>query len=190
MWVNQFGSNSWNRISKLMPGKSEIKCHTRWLELNNVSNCVTGTWTKEEDRILVKLVTENGPRNWTKVSKSLPGRIGKQCRERWHNHLDPNISKKKWTLEEDMNIVRLHLVHGNRWCDIAKEVNGRTDNAIKNRFNSNLSKRLHEDPFAGILDNFSLAPLTPSEPLQAGEEQPKPEEIKLTNHLEVSGLLG
>ena len=124
------------------------------------------------------------------MSKSLPGRIGKQCRERWHNHLDPNISKKKWTLEEDMNIVRLHLVHGNRWCDIAKEVNGRTDNAIKNRFNSNLSKRLHEDPFAGILDNFSLAPQTPSEPLQAGEEQPKPEEIKLTNHLEVSGLLG
>ena len=161
MWVNQFGNNSWNRISKLMPGKSEIKCHIRWLELNNVNNCVTGTWTKEEDRILMELVSEHGPRNWTKVSKSLPGRIGKQCRERWHNHLDPNINKTKWTIDEDMNIVRLHLIHGNRWCDIAKEVTGRTDNAIKNRFNSNLSKRLHEEPFASVLDQYSLSLVSP-----------------------------
>lgn len=50
-----------------------------------------------------------------------------------------------------MLIVKLHLVHGNRWCDIAKQVDGRTDNAIKNRFNSNLSKRLNEPAFAKLL---------------------------------------
>ena len=187
MWVNQFGSNSWNRISKLMPGKSEIKCHIRWLELNNVNNCVTGTWTKEEDRILMKLVGEHGPRNWTKVSKSLPGRIGKQCRERWHNHLDPNINKNKWTIDEDINIVQLHLVHGNRWCDIAKEVNGRTDNAIKNRFNSNLSKRLHEEPFASILDKYAASGAITT---QTGEEIKAAEENKAKDLQEVSGLLG
>jgi len=65
--------------------------------------------------------------------------------------LDPNIVKRKWTVKEDLLIVKLHLVHGNRWCDIAKQVPGRTDNAIKNRFNSNLSKRLNEPEFAQIL---------------------------------------
>ena len=85
------------------------------------------------------------------MAKSLPGRIGKQCRERWHNHLDPKVSKRKWTVEEDSLIVKLHLVHGNRWCDIAKKVTGRTDNAIKNRFNSNLRKRLNEPVFAKFL---------------------------------------
>ena len=49
-----------------------------------------------------------------------------------------------------MLIVKLHLVHGNRWCDIAKQVDGRTDNAIKNRFNSNLSKRLKEPQFVNL----------------------------------------
>ena len=54
-------------------------------------------------------------------------------------------------MEEDKLIVKLHLVLGNRWCDIAKQVDGRTDNAIKNRFNSNLSKRLNEPMFVHIL---------------------------------------
>ena len=151
-YVDKFGQNSWNRISKLLPGKSEIKCHTRWLELNNCSHFAKGTWTKEEDQILTKIVTTTGARNWTHVAKSLPGRIGKQCHERWHNHLDPAISKRKWTMEEDLLIVKLHLVHGNRWCDIAKKVDGRTDNAIKNRYNSNLRKRLGEFEFMKLLN--------------------------------------
>ena len=135
----------------MLTGKSEIKCHTRWLELNNCLHFAKGTWTKEEDQILTQIVTTSGAKNWTEVAKSLPGRIGKQCRERWHNHLDPKISKRKWTVDEDSLIVKLHLVHGNRWCDIAKKVTGRTDNAIKNRFNSNLRKRLNEPVFAKFL---------------------------------------
>mmetsp|Transcript_9897 Transcript_9897/g.11721 ORF Transcript_9897/g.11721 Transcript_9897/m.11721 type:complete len:110 (-) Transcript_9897:1460-1789(-) len=55
-FVEKFGQNSWNRISKLLPGKSEIKCHTRWLELNNCSHFAKGTWTKEEDEILTRIV--------------------------------------------------------------------------------------------------------------------------------------
>ena len=98
------------------------------------------------------LIAEIGPQQWEQIAQKMPGRTGKQCRERWHNHLDPNICKTKWTLEEDLKIVKLHLIHGNRWCDIAKEVCGRTDNAIKNRYNSNLSKRLHEEPFSTLLD--------------------------------------
>ena len=85
MWVNQFGHNSWNRIMKLLPGKSEIKCHTRWLELNNADKYFIGPWMPEEDEALFKLVQKYGTRNWSKVSMYLPGRIRKQCRERWFN---------------------------------------------------------------------------------------------------------
>ena len=65
--------------------------------------------------------------------------------------MDPAVSKRKWTAEEDMAIVKLQLKLGNKWCEIAKGVKGRTDNAVKNRFNSNLSRRLNEPKFAKIL---------------------------------------
>ena len=101
----------------------------------------------------------------------MPGRIGKQCRERWHNHLDPNISKRKWTMEEDLLIVKLHLVHGNRWCDIAKQVDGRTDNAIKNRYNSNLRKRLNELEFMKLLKQAEELKGQDANNMHAGEER-------------------
>jgi myb-related protein len=57
---------------------------------------------------VLKLVKSNGPKNWSFVAKHLPGRIGKQCRERWHNHLNPEIVKEKWTDEEDRTIIDAH----------------------------------------------------------------------------------
>ena len=155
-YVEAFGEASWNRISRLITGKSEIKCHQRWLELQNLSMLARTTWTKDEDQILIKIVTEEGACNWTKVASFLPGRIGKQCRERWHNHLDPNVIKRKWTLEEDKAIVLQNLIHGNKWCEVAKAVPGRTDNAVKNRYNSNLLKRLHEAEFVEIIEKFKI----------------------------------
>ena len=125
--MKAFGVTAWNRISKLV-GKSEIKCHKRWLELSNLSHMATASWSLDEDLTLARLVTENGARNWTKISLSFPGRIGKQCRERWHHHLDPNVVKKKWTLAEDRLILKLYLRFNTRWSEIARHVSGRTDN--------------------------------------------------------------
>ena len=73
MWVNQLGPNSWNRIMRLMPGKSEIKCHTRWLELSNAHEFI-GPWTPEEDKTLAKLVEKFGASKWSKIAKHFPGR--------------------------------------------------------------------------------------------------------------------
>ena len=142
-----------------MRAKSEIQCFYRWLELKDNCNISKGPWTVEEDEMLRKLVEGQGARNWSSVAEKLPGRIGKQCRERWHNHLDPSIKKEKWTMEEDKMILRLHFEMGNRWCEMAKHLPGRTDNAIKNRFNSKLKKQISSIKTA-LFDDQSNKPFT------------------------------
>ena len=138
-------------------GKSEIKCHRRWLELSGDTSALMAitAWTRQEDQTLARLVQENGPKEWAFIASHLPGRIGKQCRERWHHHLDPAVIKKKWSMDEDKLIIQLYLRFSSRWSEIAKHVEGRTDNQIKNRFNSNLKRRLNDEPFAEMIKKYN-----------------------------------
>ena len=73
----------------------------------------------------------------------MPIKSGKQCREKWHNHLNPQISNKDWKVSEDWLLFLLHKVYGNSWTLMAKFLERRSDNAIKNRWNSKMKKYLH-----------------------------------------------
>ena len=104
-------------------------------------------WTLREDESMKTLVEENGTKQWTLIAERLNAyfpnavRTGKQCRERWHNHLNPGINKEGWTIEEEILLFTSHSKIGNKWAEISNFLPGRTDNSIKNHFYSTLRKQ-------------------------------------------------
>lgn len=92
------------------------------------------SWLAVEDIQLKELIDQHGPRNWTLIAQLMKTKTGKQCRERWHNHLDPHINKAEWSTSEDRLIIDLQNLFGNHWAKITKMLPGRTDNSVKNRF--------------------------------------------------------
>ncbi|KAI3793235.1 hypothetical protein L1987_35851 [Smallanthus sonchifolius] len=102
---------------------------------------IKGSWSPREDATLVKMVEQHGPRNWSVISSRIPGRSGKSCRLRWCNQLSPDVEHRPFSREEDDVIVRAHAIHGNKWSTISGLLPGRTDNAIKNYWNSTLRRR-------------------------------------------------
>jgi len=134
-------SISWSAICKHFPKKTAPQLAGRWDKVLN-PGLVKGSWSRDEDATVIAFVQAHGDRDWSRLAATLSGRTGKQCRERFRNHLDPAVSKASWSDAEDQLLTELHERLGNAWTKMALHFPGRTDNCIKNRWNSTVKRRL------------------------------------------------
>lgn len=128
--------------------RSPIKCMKKIREISVTGSLAPGAWSLSEDDYLKHLLSLK-LKKWGTIADNLNKEIhnnlkirsGKQCKERWINHLDPNMKKNKWSPSEDLEALKLYKVLGNKWCEISRVMGNRTDSSIKNRVKSLMNKQ-------------------------------------------------
>ncbi|KAG3101574.1 hypothetical protein PC122_g2602 [Phytophthora cactorum] len=165
--VENHREKNWKAIAAQVPGRNHTQCLQRWTKVL-APGLVKGHWSPHEDELLRRLVATE-QKNWGDVASKIPGRTSKQCRERWHNHLDPQIVRGAYTPEEDRLILEAQARLGNRWSVIAAMLPGRTEDAVKIRWKSHCRvwrarKYLRKNPNSDV-DMLSEPAQTPRTPL-------------------------
>jgi hypothetical protein len=141
--VAKHGGQNWKAIARMVEGRDHVQCLQRWKKVLQ-PGLVKGMWSKDEDDLLIKLMSTSQPKNWAEVAVLVPGRTAKQCRERWSLNLDPAINRGPWTKDEDDLLIKLHDKLGNKWAQIKGHLTSRTENAVKTRFKSVERARLKD----------------------------------------------
>jgi myb proto-oncogene protein len=162
-----FHDRDWAAIANHFPGRDRHQIATRWTKCLD-PELTKGSFTKEEDAAIVKWASDHGGKEWSGLRSILPNRTTKQCRERWRNRLDPRVVKSQWTPQEDQIISELHSQWGNNWSRIAMLLPGRTDDAVKNRWNGSIVKK-------AVRDCFSITPSSAARMIAQVRPQEEPE---------------
>jgi hypothetical protein len=142
----------WSPIAKeLNRGRSAKECHERWIRYLK-PGVRKGQWTDHEDAIVIEAVTTSSDQpftRWSDLANRLPGRVGKQIRDRWVNHLNPNINHLPFSKDDDLLLWEAHLKLGKRWVEIATKYfkSSRSENHIKNRWYSASFKKFISNEF-------------------------------------------
>ncbi|PRT55477.1 Myb-like DNA-binding protein myb-1 [Wickerhamiella sorbophila] len=129
----------WNRPDA--PAPAELAATAEDEEEEEPPKLKRGPWSAEEDQRLLELVQQNRSLRWVKIAKLLGTRTSKQCRERYHQNLKPSLNHRPITEEEGKEITRLVGIYGKRWAAIARHLQGRSDNTIKNWWNAGANRR-------------------------------------------------
>jgi len=130
----------WNQIAIAIPGRSAEQCMYKW-GMTRSPKTRKSAWGEEENVCLLAIVQRRGAKDWRSIADELNltgtyKRKPKQCRERWHNFLNPDISRQEWSTKDDIFLLECIEEVGKKWSQVAKRLPGRTENSIKNRYNS------------------------------------------------------
>ena len=170
-------SDSLSRSFGYSTPRSAAQCEQRYKTIRGKpkqAHTSKGPWTDKEDQLVVELVSQLGAKKWSQIASHLPGRIGKQCRERWHNHLNPDISKDPWSEEEDRLILQSHATLGNKWAEIAK-VKPTVSSSCS--YSQSLASILGPDPASPRIVFFSFSSSSSDPSRQDGQRHQEPLEF-------------